>query len=162
MQKINTFLSLMLLIAITNLTHGQTVKTVYTIGSTFSVSSGNTICYPATPSAVQPPVSGNNYLPPNNATNNSYVVTGSTPAPIYDVIIQAYNRGFRHFYFQEGLYIVSTPINLDGLNGITIEGAGANTTFKPASASLEAIFKISNNYNSKILNLAIDLKTTLI
>lgn len=160
MKKLNTLLSIMLFFALCNLLNGQTVKTVYTIGSNYTSS-----CYPATPAAIQPPVAGNNYATsPGNATNNSYIITDANPAPLNNIIATAYSRGFRHFYFQEGLYLVSEAniINLNGLHGITIEGAGAGTVFKPTTPSLTTIFNVNNCYNGKIKNIGIDLKTTLI
>ncbi|GEM55910.1 hypothetical protein FB1_21310 [Flavobacterium branchiophilum NBRC 15030 = ATCC 35035] len=145
--------------------NSQSIKTVYTIGSTISTGTSqqqNSTCYPYTPIPIRPPAgsTANNTDVIEGNLNNSFLATTNTEN--YSTIIaNAYARGFRKFYFQEGLYVVSQPIDLSGLNGITIEGSGARTVFKPASTTLEAIFKISNNYNSKIMNLNMDLKVTL-
>ncbi|WP_133063072.1 hypothetical protein, partial [Flavobacterium branchiophilum] len=165
MQKLNSFLFIMLLLALSNFSFGQQNPKTYIIGSTLSTGDGSIqdqedTCYPATPASIRPIVVGISNQYDTNINNNSYLVSTNN-ADYGDIILKAYKRGFRHFYFQEGLYVVSTPINLNGLNGITIEGAGARTTFKAGSTTLEAIFKISNNYNSKIMNLNMDLKTTL-
>ena len=151
-------------LALSNLSFGQQNRNVYTIGTTFTTGSGanpQNTCYPATPLPIRPDGNNNNIENEITNTSNSHLFTSSPIADLETIIENAYARGFRKFYFQEGLYVVSQPIDLNGLNGITIEGAGARTTFKPASTTLEAIFKISNNYNSKIMNLNMDLKTTL-
>ena len=150
------FLSLMF----SGLSYGQTVKTVFTIGSSYTPGS----CYPATPNPILPPTgtqANNTSDNPSTNLSNSYLITTNNVSNLTEVIGNAYIRGYKHFYFQEGLYVITSPIDLSNLNGITIEGAGAGTTFKAGSTSLEAIFKISNNYNSKIMNLNMDLKTTL-
>ncbi|OXA80461.1 hypothetical protein B0A58_02500, partial [Flavobacterium branchiophilum NBRC 15030 = ATCC 35035] len=165
MRKINSILLLLFCIVINNLANSQSIKTVYTIGSTISTGTSqqqNSTCYPYTPIPIRPPAgsTANNTDVIEGNLNNSFLATTNTEN--YSTIIaNAYARGFRKFYFQEGLYVVSQPIDLSGLNGITIEGSGARTVFKPASTTLEAIFKISNNYNSKIMNLNMDLKVTL-
>ena len=150
------FLSLMF----SGLSYGQTVKTVFTIGSSYTPGT----CYPATPNPILPPTGTQANNTSNDAStnlSNSYLITTNNVGNLTEVLANAYARGYKHFYFQEGLYVISSPIDLSNLNGITIEGAGAGTTFKAGSTSLEAIFKISNNYNSKIMNLNMDLKTTL-
>lgn len=150
---------LFLSIMFSSLSYSQTVKTVFTIGSSYTPGS----CYPATPNPILPPagVDANNTNNLSTNLSNSYLITTNNVGNLTTVIANAYARGYKHFYFQEGLYVISSPINLDGLYGITIEGAGAGTVFKPANTALEAIFKISNNYNSKIINIGIDLKTTV-
>ena len=162
MKKLNTIFTLLLFVTLNSLSFGQQNRSVYIIGSTFSVGSGTNVCYPATPAPIRSDPATNN-TSANILTNpsNSHLYTTSPIADLDVVISSAYARGFRHFYFQEGIYVISTPINLNNLHGITIEGAGSGTTFKPATTTLEAIFKISNNYNSKIMNLNMDLKTTL-
>ncbi|TQM40116.1 hypothetical protein BC670_0983 [Flavobacterium branchiophilum] len=156
-----TFLVVLIIVVLNNLSFGQQNRNVYTIGSTFSVSTGTNICYPATPVPIRSDPATNNTSATLSNTSNSHLYTTSPIGDLDVVIANAYARGFRKFYFQEGIYVISTPINLDGLHGITIEGSGARTVFKPSATTLEAIFKISNNYNSKIMNLNMDLKVTL-
>lgn len=161
MRKLNYIFVMLLFLALCNLSYGQQNPITYIFGSTLQAGSGNTVCYPSTPAKIRPIVTGNSNDYENNIDNNNFLATSTMGIDYGDIITTAYSRGFRKFYFQEGLYVVSTPIDLSNLHGITIEGAGARTTFKPASTTLEAIFKISNNYNSKIMNLNMDLKTTL-
>jgi hypothetical protein len=166
MRKMNTLFTMLLIVTLSNFAFGQQNRSVYTIGSTFTTGSGSNpqnTCYPATPLSIRPDASNNNTSADTNTNfSNSHLYTTSPIADLDVVIANAYTRGYRHFYFQEGTYIISTPINLNNLNGITIEGAGAGTVFKPSSTALTTIFDVKNCYNGKIKNLGIDLKTTII
>lgn len=120
-------------------------KIVYTIGSPNSIGT----CYPATPAAIRV-----------GASTTTHVFTNASA--LNTAITDAYNAGFRHFYFQEGLYNLTDSINLDNKHGIVIEGAGKGTVFKANSTTLNSIFVVKNCSNGVIKNLSIDLKTTVL
>ncbi|WP_133063164.1 hypothetical protein, partial [Flavobacterium branchiophilum] len=162
MKRINFSVMLILSLIVSNLAYSQTIKAVYTIGSNYTPG-GSPNCYSKTPSLILPPLdaTSNNISPQTNTTNSFVFNDPSDANKINDVIKNAYGKGYKHFYFQEGLYVIDTPIDLSNLNGITIEGGGAGTVFKPANTTLTTIFDVKNCYNGKIKNLGIDLKTTL-
>lgn len=108
MKKLNTIFTLLLFVTLNSLSFGQQNRPVYIIGSTFSVGSGTNVCYPATPAPIRSDPATNN-ISNNPLTNlsNSHLYTTSPISDLDVVIASAYARGFRKFYFQEGIYVIS-------------------------------------------------------
>lgn len=60
MRKMNTLFTMLLIVTLSNFAFGQQNRSVYIIGSTFSVGSGTNVCYPATPVPIRSDPATNN------------------------------------------------------------------------------------------------------